>query len=131
MQKETIEIDFENGQHYDVTISQNDDLDGDDNDKLKEAEIEGDGFVHPDWVKAKVYTVTPEQIERARAQARELEKDVKEVEEKKPLMRPVSLVKLGIGFGAYLMFFILFPLFVYGMRKVVVQVREWRKPRFY
>ena len=128
MQKETIEIDFENGQHYDVTISQNDDLDGDDSEI---AEIEGDGFVHPDWVKAKVYTVTPEQIERARAQGRELEKDVKEVEEKKPLMHAVSLFKLGIGFGAYLMFFILFPLFVYGMRKVVVQVREWRKPRFY
>ena len=87
--------------------------------------------VYPGYVKAKVYTVTPEQIERARTQARELEKDVKEIEEKKPLMRPVSLVKLGIGFGAYLMFFILFPLFVYGMRKVVVQVREWRKSRFY
>ena len=127
LQVEKIEIDFENGEHYDVTIGQN----GVDNENeiSKEAEIEGDGFLHPDWVKAKVFTFNPEQIERAQALAQELEKDVKE-EEKKPV-HPVSLVKLGIGCGAFLMFFILFPLFVCGMRKVVKQVREWRKLTFY
>ena len=82
----------------------------------------------PGYVKAKVFTFTPEEIERAEARAQELEKDVIE-EEKKPL-RPVPLVKLGIGCGAFLIFFILFPLLVYGMRKIVKQVREWRKPRF-
>ena len=124
---EKIEIDFENGEHYDITISQNGA--DDENEISTEAEIEGDGFLHPDWVEAKVFTFTPEQIERAQAPAQELEKDVKE-EEKKPV-HPVSLVKLGIGCGAFLMFFILFPLFIYGMRKLVKQVREWRKPRFY
>ena len=83
----------------------------------------------PGYVKAKVFTFTPEQIERAQAPAQELEKDVKE-EEKKPVLQ-VSLVKLGIGCGGFLMFFILFPLFVYGMRKIVKQVREWRKSRMF
>ena len=58
----------------------------------------------------------------------ELEKDV---EEKKRPKLQVPLYKIGVAVSSYLLFFASFPVFVYAMRKVVVKVREWRKPRLY
>ena len=81
---------------------------------------------------AKVYEFDEEEHKKAQAAVLVLEKDVKlkSAEIVKPI-HPVSLVKLGIGHGRIVIFFVIFPFLVSGLRKVVQQVREWRKPRFY
>ena len=80
--------------------------------------LSDDGFKDAEHVK--VYNSTADEPTKA----------VDEKVEVKPV-HPVSLVKLGIGYGSIGAFFVVFPFLVFGLRKVVEIVREWRKPRFY
>ena len=57
-----------------------------------------------------------------------MEKDVKEKE--RPKLQ-VPMYKIGVAMANYLLFFAWVPVVIYAMRKVVVKVREWRKPRLY